>query len=63
MECGECTVCCILSVVSELNKKAGEQCINCVNNGCKIYGKHPQVCKDFECAYFQGGSDIELRPD
>jgi len=63
MKCVECTVCCTLSVVSELNKKAWEQCFNCVNDGCKIYGNHPQVCKDFECAYLQGGKDIELRPD
>lgn len=63
MECGECTACCTLSVVSELNKKAGEHCTHCVNNGCEIHGKHPQVCKDFSCAYFQGGSNVELRPD
>ena len=63
MECGECTVCCTLSVVDELNKKAWERCFNCIGNGCSIYGKHPQVCKDFECAYLQGGNNIELRPD
>jgi hypothetical protein len=63
MDCGDCTVCCTLSVVKELNKKAWEQCSHCVNNGCEIYGKHPQECKDFECAYLQGGNNIELRPD
>jgi len=63
MECGECTVCCTLSAVPELNKKAWEQCFNCVDNGCEIYGKHPQVCKDFECAYLQGGRDVKFRPD
>lgn len=63
MECGDCTVCCTLSAVSELNKKVGEQCFFCVDNGCEIYGDHPQVCKDFECAYLQGGTNIELRPD
>lgn len=63
MECGDCTVCCTLSVVKELKKKAGELCFNCVDNGCKVYGNHPQVCKDFECAYLQAGNDIELRPD
>jgi hypothetical protein len=62
MECGDCTVCCTLSVVSELNKKAGEHCTHC-DKGCKIYGNHPQVCKDFECAYLQGGKNINLRPD
>ena len=61
-ECGNCTVCCTLSVVSELNKKAWEKCVHC-DKGCKIYDKRPQVCKDFECAYFQGGTNPELRPD
>lgn len=62
-ECGECTVCCTLSVVKELNKVAGETCKHCINNGCGIYGSHPQECKDFECAYIQGSGNIELRPD
>ena len=62
MECGDCTACCTLSVVPELNKKAWEQCAHC-DKGCKIYDKRPQVCRDFECAYLQGGTNIELRPD
>jgi len=62
-ECGDCTVCCTLSVVKELNKKVGEACKLCISNSCSIYGNHPQVCKDFECAYLQGGTNIELRPD
>jgi hypothetical protein len=63
MECGDCTVCCTLSVVKELNKKVGEECKLCKNNRCSIYKKRPQVCKDFECAYLQAGNNIELRPD
>lgn len=63
MDCGECTVCCTLSVVKELDKKVGEQCVHCVDQGCMIHGKHPKVCKDFECAYYQGGNNIKLRPD
>lgn len=63
-KCGECTVCCTLSVVEELNKKAFDACSLCKNNGCSIYGKHPQVCKDFKCAYLESGTDnISLRPD
>lgn len=62
--CGECTVCCTLSVVKELDKKVGETCKLCVaKKGCSIYGKHPEVCKTFECAYLQAGANIELRPD
>ena len=63
MECGDCTACCTLSVVEALNKKAGVECSFCTNNRCEIYGDHPQECKDFECAYLQGGNNIELRPD
>ena len=62
MECGECTVCCTLSVVSELNKGAGITCKYC-DKGCSIYTTRPKVCKEFECAYLQGGKNIELRPD
>jgi len=62
-ECGDCTVCCTLSVVKELNKKVGEACKLCISNSCSIYGNHPQVCKDYECAYLQAGGNIELRPD
>lgn len=62
--CGECTACCTLSVVKELNKKAWETCGHCIlKKGCGIYGKHPQECRDFECAYLQGGNTVELRPD
>ena len=62
--CGECTVCCTLSVVKELNKPAGETCKHCINNGCGIYGEHPDECKDFVCAYLESGTNnISLRPD
>lgn len=63
MECGECTACCTLSVVKELQKEAWVKCDLCKDNKCSIYGKHPKSCKDFECAYLQGGSSIDLRPD
>ena len=63
-KCGECTVCCTLSVVEELDKKAFETCNHCIlKKGCGIYNKRPKVCKDFECAYLQGGKNIEQRPD
>lgn len=64
MECGECTACCTLSVVEELDKKAGVTCEHCVlTKGCSIYAKRPKVCKEFECAYLQGGRSINTRPD
>jgi len=62
-KCGECTVCCTLCDVSELNKKPGEHCIKCDGSGCLDYNNRPQVCRDFECASYQGGDNIKLRPD
>lgn len=63
-KCGECTVCCTLSVVEEVDKKAGEDCKHCIlKKGCGIYKTRPQVCKDFECAYLQSNTPSELRPD
>jgi uncharacterized protein len=63
--CGECTVCCTLSVVKELNKSAGETCKHCISKvGCGIYEERPKDCIDFECAYLESGTDnISLRPD
>jgi hypothetical protein len=62
--CGECTVCCTLSVVEELGKGVGETCGHCIlKKGCGIYNKRPKVCKEYECAYLQAGGNIELRPD
>ncbi len=62
--CGECTACCTLSVVKDLDKGAGVTCKHCVlTQGCSIYADRPKVCKEFECAYLQGGSNIKLRPD
>lgn len=63
--CGGCTLCCTLFEVPELNKKAMQDCIHCdVNVGCKIWQNRPQVCRNFQCAYYQDDkSPIALRPD
>jgi len=63
-KCGECTVCCTLSEVKDINKNAWEDCKFCISKkGCSIYKDRPQDCKDFECAYLQTQAPIELRPD
>lgn len=62
--CGECTVCCTLSVVKALNKKAWETCKHCISNSCSVYGEHPDECKEFDCAYLESGvENATLRPD
>lgn len=62
-ECGECTLCCELLPIKELNKPANSKCKFC-NNGCTIHGKHPDECSKFECAYYQMKKvHINFRPD
>ena len=63
MECGECTLCCTLCVVVELDKPAGSACEHCKNN-CTIYENRPQSCRELSCAYHQMSQvSVKLRPD
>ena len=60
--CGECTACCDVFPVPDLNKAANEKCIHC-DAGCTIYGDRPSVCSVFECAYLQSTAPTTVRPD
>lgn len=67
--CGPCRVCCSATVLvyedrtvkdfgvpcKHLNPKAGD----C--NGCTVYSKRPQACRDFVCSWLDEG--IGKRPD
>jgi Fe-S-cluster containining protein len=52
--------------IEELNKKPGEPCPHCTDNGCAIYDERPEVCKGFNCVWrfdvFKDKKRI-LRPD
>ena len=63
--CGECTMCCKLLTIRELDKPAGEWCKSAhPGKGCGIYATRPQVCREFECMWLQEDSmPEELRPD
>lgn len=65
MECGNCTLCCELLPIVELNKPESTLCGYCTSNkGCNIYNTRPQSCIDFKCLYnLSDEMDIELRPD
>lgn len=66
IQCGECTACCTVMGVKELDKKANVRCTHQCDKGCSIYGQHPQSCKDFECLFVQGlfpDHEEFLRPD
>jgi hypothetical protein len=63
MECGDCTACCTLLVVPELDKAAGTACSHCTTK-CEIYESRPQACRDLSCAYHQvKNANIRMRPD
>jgi hypothetical protein len=66
-ECGPCSICCRLPDIPELNKPIDTMCGHADPSrkagACTIYGKRPQVCREFECAWKQGlGGDYD-RPD
>lgn len=61
-ECGECTVCCTLCRVPELNKLEGITCKYC-DKGCKIYSDRPLSCSTYKCEWLKSDMSESLRPD
>jgi len=61
-KCGECTVCCNVFAIPQLNKPKNTKCSHC-DGGCSIYSERPQPCKDFACAWLVGSWNESLRPD
>lgn len=50
--CEDCTLCCKVLGVEELDKPAGRWCRHCdVGKGCTIYEQRPQECRDFRCLF------------
>lgn len=63
VECGECTLCCELPYIKELNKPTYTLCSFC-DNGCTIHDNKPKECSDFKCAYLQMKKvSVKMRPD
>jgi len=63
MECGNCTACCTLLEVAEIDKAASVVCEHC-NEGCTVYSNRPDACAEFSCAYHQMKiASTKLRPD
>ena len=62
--CGDCTACCQVFAVPELDKGPYAPCRH-LGSGCTIHPDRPRVCRDFVCAYAQGllGDAASRRPD
>ena len=51
-ECGDCSLCCKLLGIEELNKPAGKWCDNVhLGKGCEIYENRPHSCRVFTCGW------------
>ena len=62
--CGECTLCCTLFPVKEINKPENVPCEHLCSIGCGIYNKKPKACTLYDCAWVQEiNCMVELRPD
>lgn len=61
--CGDCSMCCNLFAVPELEKPPWKWCQHCkIGNGCTIYENRPQMCKDFWCQWLLGNLGDEWFP-
>ena len=50
--CGDCTLCCKLMAIDELEKPVGSWCQNCkAGSGCKIYAERPTEWRTFNCLW------------
>lgn len=50
--CGDCTLCCKVMAIEELDKAAGKWCRHCKpGHGCQIYDSRPSECRDFNCLW------------
>jgi hypothetical protein len=51
--CGECSLCCKLLHVKELDKPANKWCPHCApgKGGCTIWGRTPDICRLYFCGW------------
>lgn len=51
-KCGECSMCCKLMAIDELEKPLGVWCEHVLKRrGCAIYDNRPPSCAAFQCGY------------
>ena len=51
-QCGDCTLCCKVMAIEELEKPASSWCLHCKpGRGCLIYPNRPPECQNFKCLW------------
>lgn len=63
--CGDCTMCCTLLTIEELDKPAGEPCTHLgpKQTTCLFYDSRPPACREYRCSWSQGFGAVTDRPD
>jgi Fe-S-cluster containining protein len=62
-ECGDCSLCCKVPQIRQLNKPADHWCPHWVKDkGCGIYAERPEVCRDFQCMWLLGDLPDKYNP-
>jgi hypothetical protein len=50
--CGDCSLCCKVMAIEELDKPARSWCRHCApGQGCRIYDTRPAECRTFSCLW------------
>jgi hypothetical protein len=62
--CSECTLCCKIMGIKEIDKPPGVWCGHCSPaRGCAIYESRPQECRKFVCGWLHSpGLDERWKP-
>lgn len=57
-DCGNCSMCCKLLHVIELDKPANQWCEHCRpgRGGCSIYDTRPHICRNFACGWLMSAT-------
>ena len=63
--CADCTLCCTVYEIPDLEKKQGHACVHTHRDGgCDIWGLHPSLCQEFKCLWLRHKDMNALwRPD
>ncbi len=62
-QCEDCSACCYVSAVRELDKRGYTSCAYQVGRGCSIHDERPDVCRKFQCGWTMGFGKARDRPD
>ena len=61
--CGECTLCCYITLVPEIGKKRYVQCPQCSGDKCSIYSTRPDACRKYSCRWASEEWEESLWPN